>query len=106
MCEAGNTVVADEDELLAAVASAPAGDVIAVDGMSTISTSNVQIATDNVTLTCATPGAGINLQNGRHLETFANGVVVSRLVIDADELRLERDGLDPSAVGRRPRANW
>ncbi len=77
------TVVADEDELLAAVAAASPGDVIAVDGMITVSTRNVRIATDNVTLTCATSGAGIDLQNGRHLETFANGVVVSHLVIDA-----------------------
>src|SRR5438093_706304 len=58
-CAANPTVtVSDDTTLRAALASAHPGDVIAVSGTIALTTGDT-IATDGVTLTCATPGSGL-----------------------------------------------
>ncbi len=58
-CPANPTViVTDEAGLRAALAAAHPGDVIAVSGTIPLTTGDT-IATDGLTLTCATPGSGL-----------------------------------------------
>src|SRR5213594_3141500 len=58
-CAANPTVtVFDDTTLRAALKAARPGDVIAVSGTIEV-TADDTIATDNVTLTCATPGSGL-----------------------------------------------
>lgn len=79
-------VVTDEASLLAALAGASPGDVIAIDGFFQV-TADVVITTDDITLTCATRGSGLAAQAGAGvffiLEVLSKRVVVDRLLLDA-----------------------
>ncbi len=81
--------VTDEASLRAALGAARSGDVIALDGFVGVTT-DVIIATDDLTLTCATPGSGIFPQAGAPVEWLvqvrASGVTVDRLVLDGSSL--------------------
>src|SRR5882762_7379370 len=58
-CPANPTItVSDDASLRAAIVAAQPGDVIAVSGTIEVTVDDT-IATDNVTLTCATPGSGL-----------------------------------------------
>lgn len=86
-CAASPTVVVgSEAELHAAAAAAQPGHVIAVTGTVELSQS-VFIATPGVTLTCAEPGAGLDLADGNQgvlLELAASDIVISGLQLDAE----------------------
>src|SRR5438093_10815647 len=89
-CPASATVtVSDDAGLRAALAAAHPGDVIAVSGMIGITTDDT-IATDRVTLTCATPGSGL----------FAVGpeVVGDLLAVVAKQDRIDGLVLDASGA--------
>jgi nitrous oxidase accessory protein NosD len=83
-----NVVVHDEASLLAALAAAPPGEVIGLDGFFGI-TADVIISTDGVTLTCATAGSGLFAAPGGGaqdmLTVVARSVTVDRLVLDASQ---------------------
>jgi len=85
-CPTSPTVtVTDESGLRAAIAVARPGDVIAVSGTIALATGDT-IATDGVTLTCATPGSGLVATDISVLDLVtvtARGVTVDGLVLDA-----------------------
>ena len=87
-CPSAPTVtVSDEASLLAAIATASPGAVIAVQGMVGLS-HNLFIATPRVTLTCAAPGAGLFALSPRVsvlvvVDVGGVGVAVEGLVLDA-----------------------
>ena len=78
-------IVTDEASLLAALAAASPGDVIGLKGFFGV-TSRVTIGTDDITLTCATPGSGLAAQAGAGVDFLitaaAKRVTVERLVLD------------------------
>ncbi len=79
-----SVTVSDEAGLRAALAAAQPGDVIAIEGTIGITTDDT-IATDGVTLTCATPGSGlVTVGSGvtDMLTVVAGGDVVTGLVLD------------------------
>lgn len=84
-CPTNPTVtVSDEGALRAALVAAHPGDVIAINGTIAV-TADDTIATNAVTLTCATPGSGLvatglNVQD--MLTVVAQGDVVTGLVLD------------------------
>src|SRR5881628_2597445 len=84
-CPANPTVtVFDDTTLRAALKAAKPGDVIAVSGTIEV-TADDTIATDNVTLTCATPGSGLvarGLEVVDMITVLARAVVVDGLVLD------------------------
>ena len=84
-CAANPTVtVSDDTTLRAALKAARPGDVIAVSGTIEV-TADDTIATDNVTLTCATPGSGLvarGLEVVDMVTVTARGVAVDGLVLD------------------------
>src|SRR5436189_32308 len=84
-CAANPTVTAfDDTTLRAALKGARPADVIAVSGTIEV-TADDTIATDNVTLTCATPGSGLvarGLEVVDMITVLARGVVVDGLVLD------------------------
>jgi nitrous oxidase accessory protein NosD len=86
-CAASPTVVVHTDaQLRAAVASASAGDVIAISGNIPVD-SSIVVNTAGVTLTCAEPGAGLSFGPGNDfglLELYAGRITVSGLVLDAE----------------------
>jgi hypothetical protein len=77
-------VVTDEMELVAAVESAAPGDVIGIDGIIEL-TNRIRIYTDEVTLTCATPGSGLapgpGMVGNNILLPYARAVRIDRLVL-------------------------
>jgi len=76
--------VSDDTTLRAALKAARPGDVIAVSGTIEV-TADDTIATDNVTLTCATPGSGLvarGLEVVDMVTVTARGVAVDGLVLD------------------------
>ncbi len=86
-CPASATfTVSDDAGLRAALAAARPGDVIAVSGMIGI-TADDTIATDRVTLTCATPGSGLFAVGtdvvGDLVTVPARQVTIDGLVLDA-----------------------
>jgi hypothetical protein len=89
-CPATPTItVSDDASLRAALKTAQPGDVIAVSGTIEVTVDDT-ITTDNVTLTCASPGSGLVAATGvvDLLLVGAKGVVVTGLVLDgthADE---------------------
>ncbi len=78
-------VVTDEASLLAALAAASPGDVIGLDGFFEV-TADVLLTTNDVTLTCASPGSGLFAQPGGGvvwlIQALADGVAVDRLTLD------------------------
>lgn len=86
-CAASPThVVRTDPELRAALASAGAGDVIAISGNVALD-SVVTVDTEGVTLTCAEPGAGLSLAPGNDfglLDLWVGHVTISGLVLDAE----------------------
>ena len=80
-----NVIVTDEASLRSAVSSAIPGTVIALRGFFGV-TSSVTIRTDDITLTCATPGSGLSAQAGAGVDFLiiaaARRVAVERLVLD------------------------
>lgn len=78
-----DVVVSDEAGLLAALAAAVPGDVIGIDGQIEV-TATVEIATPDLTLTCATPGSGIvtNLPLLRMVNSVADRLVFDHLLLD------------------------
>jgi len=86
-CAASPTAVVHTDaELRTALASASAGDVIAISGNIPLD-SVVVVATEGVTLTCAEPGAGLSFAPGNQdvlLELWAGHITVSGLKLDAE----------------------
>jgi len=87
-CPANPTVtVSDEASLRAAIAAARPGDVIAVSSTIEV-TADDTIATDGVTLTCATPGSGLVATGFDVVDMVtvtAPGVVVDGLVLDGSQ---------------------
>ena len=87
-CPTSPTVtVTDEPALRAAIVAAQPGDMIAVSGTIVV-TADDTIATDNVTLTCATPGSGLVATGFDVLDMVtvaARGVVVDGLVLDGSQ---------------------
>lgn len=87
-----DAVVSDEAGLVAAVAAASPGDVIALDGFFGV-TADIFITTEDLTLTCATPGSGLYAEPGAGvidiLGALADGVTVDGLVLDGSEARDE-----------------
>jgi Right handed beta helix region len=78
-------VVTDEASLRAALDAARPGDVIGIDGMIGLTVDDT-IATDNITLTCATPGSGLYAAGSEVFDlvnVFAKHVTIDRLVLDA-----------------------
>ncbi len=89
-CPAAPTfVVSDEVSLLAALGAAQAGDVIALDGFFPVG-ADVNITTEGLRLTCATPGSGLFVQSGSVVfvlvNVVANSVTIDHLVLDAGSL--------------------
>lgn len=86
-CAASPTAVASsEAELRAAVAAAQPGDVIAISGTVSLA-SVVSVATAGITITCAEPGAGLDLADGNRgmlLDLRASGITISGLRLDAE----------------------
>ncbi|HEX6037667.1 right-handed parallel beta-helix repeat-containing protein [Longimicrobium sp.] len=86
-CAASPTYVVHTDpELRAALASAGAGDVIAVSGTIALD-SVVVVETAGVTITCAERGAGLEFAPGNRdilLDLYADGITVSGLRLDAE----------------------
>src|SRR2546430_7135002 len=89
-CPANPTIiVTDDTRLRAALRAARPGDVIAVSGTIVV-TRDDSITTDNVTLTCATPGSGLvaasfdstGSQVADLITVTARGVVVNNLALD------------------------
>src|SRR5437879_1883224 len=84
-CAANPTVtVSDDTTLRAALKAAHPGDVIAVSGTIEV-TADDTIATDNITLTCASPGSGLvarGLEVVDMVTVTARGVAVDGLVLD------------------------
>ncbi len=84
--EEADFVVTEEASLLAALAAASPGDVIALDGFFGV-TADVLIFTEDLTITCATPGSGLFAEPGAVvfdiLNPLARRVRVDRLVLDA-----------------------
>src|SRR5882762_5969045 len=79
-----SVIVTDEAGLRAALAAAHPGDVIAVSGTIELTTGDT-IATDGVTLTCATPGSGLVATDLSVLDVVtvsARGVTVDGLLLD------------------------
>lgn len=78
-------LVSDETELLDALSSASAGEVIGLDGYFGI-TSDFFLGIDDVTLTCATPGSGLYVEAeavvGALINVPGKRVTVDRLVLD------------------------
>jgi Right handed beta helix region len=87
-CAASPTaVVSSEAELRAALAAAQPGHVIAVSGMIEIN-EYIILSTPGITITCAQPGAGIELAPGYPdviFEMQAGHITISGLVLDAPE---------------------
>lgn len=77
--------VRSEAELVAALGAAAPGDVIAVDGLFEVGT-EITIAKDDVTLTCATAGSGLRARSDagiiRMIIVTGRRVTVERLVLD------------------------
>lgn len=89
------TVVTDEASLLAAVAAAGPGDVIGIDGLIELTTSHggfgIVVGTDDVMITCATPGSGLfGDVGGDAALLFVTGdrVAVDRLDLDGRQTRI------------------
>ena len=84
-----DVVVTDEASLLAALSAASSGDVIGLDGFFTV-TAFVEITTEDLTITCATPGSGVFAPPGAGmiylLGASAAGVTIDRLVLDGTNL--------------------
>jgi len=79
----GATVVSTEPTLRAALAAAQPGDVVAIDGMVTL-TSNIEVEVpEGVTLTCASAGSGVTAASGRYsvIDIRSPNSTVSGLVI-------------------------
>ncbi|HEX2207409.1 MAG TPA: right-handed parallel beta-helix repeat-containing protein [Longimicrobium sp.] len=86
-CAASPTAVVSTDaELRAAVAAAQPGDVIAISGTIILPT-QVTLTTPGITLTCAGPGAGLQVVEGSRgvlLEIAARDITVTGLHLDAE----------------------
>jgi len=81
LCPASPTfVVSDEVGLTAALGAAQPGDVIALSGLFPVTT-DVNITTEGLRLTCADPGAGVFAQPGGFVSGFVS-VLASRVTID------------------------
>src|SRR2546423_3786513 len=79
-------VVSDENSLLSAAGSAPPNDTIALSGMIEMTFADVFVETDNLTFTCATPGAGLRAAPNAISWLFvvlSKHVTVERLTLDA-----------------------
>ncbi len=85
-------IVTDETMLLDAIANASPGMVIAIKGFFAVS-ADIEIPTDGITITCASPGAGL----------YAATADVSYILQpQADKITIERLVLDASATGGGP----
>ena len=84
-----DAVITNEAELFAAMAGASPGDVIGVDGTIELATGNAFVTTPGVTLTCASPGSGFEVQPGMPFNyavvVHAPDVTVSHLVVDVTD---------------------
>jgi hypothetical protein len=91
VCPATATfTVSDESSLRSALAQAGPGTVIAVRGMIGV-TADLFVTTENVRLTCATPGSGLVALAGNPdflflIQALASGDVVDNLVLDGSVL--------------------
>jgi parallel beta-helix repeat protein len=87
-----NAVVGDEAGLVAAIAVASPGDVIAIEGYFGM-TADIFITIEDLTLTCATPGSGLYAESGAGvidiLGALADGVTIDGLVLDGSNTRDE-----------------
>lgn len=82
-----DAVVSTPSGLRQALSDASAGDVVAIDGTISLPSSRVRIEGDGITLTCATPGSGIeagpSFGDGRLLFPLGKGLTIRDLVLDA-----------------------
>src|SRR5256885_7044909 len=79
-CAANPTVtVSDDTTLRAALKAAHPGDVIAVSGTIEV-TADDTIATDNITLTCASPGSGLVARDRKSTRLNSSHLVISYAV--------------------------
>lgn len=80
-------VVATEGELESALQGAEPGDTIAISGTIAVDQPELDVATNNLTITCATPGSGLAVAPGatpsRLLVVLAPAVTVTGLRFDA-----------------------
>ncbi len=80
-------VATDMSSLLTAVSAARPNDTVAVSGTIDVSGTQVIITTDDLTITCATPGSGLRTEAGSGIDwllmVFARRVSVERLTLDA-----------------------
>jgi parallel beta-helix repeat protein len=87
-----DVVVGNEAGLVAAIAAASPGDAIAIDGYFGV-TADILITTEDLTLTCATPGSGLYAESGAGvvdiLVALADGVAIDGLVLDGSDARDE-----------------
>ncbi len=84
-----DVVVTTDAELRAAILAAAPGDVIALDGLIEVATSRIVVATDDVTLTCATAGSGLFGGAGSDFSLLwvtGNRVSVNRLELDGRQV--------------------
>ena len=92
-----DAVATDEATLLAAIAGASPGDVIAINGTVEL-TDDVVVDVADVTLTCASPGSGLTVET----TAATNGDVIFLIRIQADGIRVERLELDGLGTVRAP----
>src|SRR2546421_7042317 len=94
-------VVSDENSLLSAAGSAQPNDTIALSGMIEMTLADVFVETDNLTFTCATPGAGLRAAPNAISWLFvvlSKHVTVERLTLDAGNT-LNGGGVAVNGVG-------
>ncbi|MHC4709181.1 MAG: right-handed parallel beta-helix repeat-containing protein [Planctomycetota bacterium] len=81
-----DVVVSDEARLRAALSAASSGDVIGLDGMIELTLGSLDIFTDGIVVTCATPGSGVvTAPDFSFVWAFligARNVTISHLVVD------------------------
>ena len=92
-CPEANYVATDEASLQAALGVVAPGETIGIDGMIQLSTSAF-VTTDEVTITCATPGSGLSAAPGSGVTTL--------LRLRAAETRVDRLVIDGSGAVLRP----
>src|SRR5438876_994129 len=86
-CPAHATVaVSDEPSLLSAIASAHPNDTIALNGMIELTHAAAFVTTDGLTLTCASPGSG--------LQARANAGIDRLVLVFSKHVRVEHLALD------------
>lgn len=93
-----DVVVTDEASLFAALAAASPGDVIGLDGMIELTTDRALVATDDLTLTCATPGSGLFGTGGLATVILVGSPPTTLIEVRGDRVAVEGLSLDGRQV--------